>query len=86
MIKLTKAKASWIENAIVDTLCDINLEIKQGTLVAIVGSVGSGKSSLLQVLLKELPLNTGKLQVSTKYEKYLGKIHFLSSFSVSFSD
>lgn len=35
-------------------LNDINLDIKAGSFVAIVGSVGSGKSSLLQTLLGEV--------------------------------
>lgn len=32
----------------------INLQIKRGSLTAIVGQVGSGKSSLLSVILGEL--------------------------------
>jgi ABC-type multidrug transport system fused ATPase/permease subunit len=36
------------------TLKNINLEVKQGELVAIVGPVGSGKSSLLLALLGEM--------------------------------
>ena len=36
------------------TLMDININIRKGQLVAVVGSVGSGKSSLLQALLGEM--------------------------------
>ena len=36
------------------TLKNINLEMKQGELLAIVGPVGSGKSSLLLALLGEM--------------------------------
>ncbi|CAG9768636.1 unnamed protein product [Ceutorhynchus assimilis] len=61
-IKLTKARASWLSNPIAHTLVDIDLEIAPGTLCCVVGSVGSGKSSLLQVILKELPLNMGRLE------------------------
>ncbi|XP_017777905.1 PREDICTED: probable multidrug resistance-associated protein lethal(2)03659 [Nicrophorus vespilloides] len=63
-IKISKGKASWIPNPIIDTLTNINLEIKPGTLCAVVGSVGAGKSSLLQLLLKELPLSSGKLDIA----------------------
>lgn len=65
-IKLTKVKASWLPNPIVDTLTNINLHIKPGTLCVVVGEVGSGKSSLLQLLLKELPLNAGAVEVVGK--------------------
>lgn len=63
-IKLTKAHASWLPNPIVDTLINIDLHIKPGTLVCVVGNVGAGKSSLLQLILKELPLASGRLEVT----------------------
>ncbi|XP_069938780.1 multidrug resistance-associated protein 1-like isoform X3 [Cherax quadricarinatus] len=40
-------------------LCDINLEVKTGQLVAVVGSVGAGKSSLLSALLGEMTKEAG---------------------------
>ncbi|XP_055307782.1 ATP-binding cassette sub-family C member 4-like isoform X2 [Sitodiplosis mosellana] len=40
-------------------LKDINLEVPKGKLIFVVGSVGAGKSTLAQVLLKELPLTHG---------------------------
>lgn len=65
-IKLTKVKASWQPNPIVDTLSNIDLTIKPGTLCVVVGQVGSGKSSLLQLLLNELPVNSGTVEVVGK--------------------
>ncbi|KYN41927.1 Multidrug resistance-associated protein 4 [Trachymyrmex septentrionalis] len=41
------------------TLRNINLTIKPGQLYAVVGAVGSGKSSVLHLLLKELNPGTG---------------------------
>ncbi|XP_051160133.1 probable multidrug resistance-associated protein lethal(2)03659 [Leptopilina boulardi] len=55
--------ARWLESDKEDTLHGINLHVKPNQLVAIVGQVGSGKSSLLNVILKELPLNEGYVQV-----------------------
>ncbi|XP_060519081.1 ATP-binding cassette sub-family C member 4-like isoform X2 [Cylas formicarius] len=63
-LRLVKARASWLANPIVDTLRDINLEIQSGTLCCVIGEVGSGKSSLLQVVLRELPLTAGKLETT----------------------
>lgn len=41
----------------------LNVEIPKGKLVIVIGPVGSGKSSLLQILLKELPLIGGSIGV-----------------------
>lgn len=45
-------------------LQNINFHVEQGQLVAIVGTVGSGKSSLLSALLGEMEKLNGK--VNTK--------------------
>eukprot|EP01124_Arcella_intermedia_P029518 TRINITY_DN625_c0_g1_i1.p1 TRINITY_DN625_c0_g1~~TRINITY_DN625_c0_g1_i1.p1 ORF type:complete len:1466 (+),score=369.04 TRINITY_DN625_c0_g1_i1:648-4400(+) len=45
------------------TLRGINMRIKSGQLVAIVGEVGAGKSSLLLSLLGEMPQVDGKLSI-----------------------
>ena len=39
----------------------INLRIEPGQLVAVVGSVGSGKSSLLECLLGEMDKLSGRI-------------------------
>lgn len=41
-------------------LSDVNLEIKQGEFVYLIGKVGSGKSSLLKTIYAELPLTEGE--------------------------
>ncbi|KAJ8951069.1 hypothetical protein NQ318_003767 [Aromia moschata] len=58
-VELVKLCASWVPKN--NVLEDINLHIPPNSLVAIVGPVGSGKSSLLQVLLGELPPSAGKV-------------------------
>ncbi|KAJ8935677.1 hypothetical protein NQ314_012698 [Rhamnusium bicolor] len=63
-IRIIKANASWLPNPIVDTLMNINLDIAPGALCCVVGNVGAGKSSFLQLLLKELPLNSGRIEIS----------------------
>ena len=63
-VKLNQVSASWVPNPIVSTLLDLNVDIKPGTLCCVVGPVGAGKSSFLQLLLKELPQNSGKVDVT----------------------
>lgn len=45
-------------------LKNVNLEIKSGEFVYIIGKVGSGKSSLLKTLYAELPLDYGKAEIA----------------------
>lgn len=54
---------SWDDEGGEEVLKDVNLEIKKGELAAIVGTVGSGKSSLLASILGELNKLSGKVKV-----------------------
>ncbi|CAG9831240.1 unnamed protein product [Diabrotica balteata] len=63
-IQAKEACATWNEALKEDTLSDLNLKLPSGKLCCVVGTVGSGKSSLLQLLLGELPIKSGKLEVS----------------------
>ncbi|XP_074034745.1 ATP-binding cassette sub-family C member 4 isoform X2 [Leptinotarsa decemlineata] len=58
-IILTNVSACWVpENY---TLKHITLRIQPGSLCAIIGPVGTGKSSFLQLLLGELSAESGKI-------------------------
>jgi ABC-type branched-subunit amino acid transport system ATPase component len=50
---------------------DINMEVKEGQLVCIVGRVGSGKSSLLSALLGEMQVRCKAAYPYDTYEEYL---------------
>nr|XP_034174731.1 multidrug resistance-associated protein 1 isoform X3 [Osmia lignaria] len=52
------------ENIEKPTLRNINLQVEQGQLIAVVGTVGSGKSSLISALLGEMEKISGR--VNTK--------------------
>ena len=44
-------------------LKDINISLKRGDFVYLIGSTGSGKSSLLKTLYADIPLLKGKGQI-----------------------
>lgn len=48
----------------VPTLENINADFPKGKLIGIIGPVGEGKSSFLQVLLRELPLESGTIRIN----------------------
>ncbi|VVC87931.1 unnamed protein product, partial [Leptidea sinapis] len=62
-VRLKHATAKWIVSNAENTLTDMSLTIKPGKLIAVIGPVGAGKSSLLHVLLKELPLVSGSVHL-----------------------
>ncbi|KAI3905507.1 hypothetical protein MKW98_013666, partial [Papaver atlanticum] len=54
-ISIKNGTFSWDSKAEKPTLSNINLEIPVGSLVAVVGSTGEGKTSLISAMLGELP-------------------------------
>nr|QLH55672.1 mutant ABCC2_R1 protein [Plutella xylostella] len=64
-VELNDVSASWGGEGDKDehTLRGVSMRVRRGKLAAIIGPVGSGKSSLLQVLLKELPVSSGTVGV-----------------------
>jgi ATP-binding cassette subfamily C (CFTR/MRP) protein 4 len=61
VIALRNLSAQWLPK--VKMLENVNLAIKAKSLTAVVGQVGSGKTSLLHAILKELPYTSGELHV-----------------------
>ncbi|KAL8167765.1 hypothetical protein V2J09_009264 [Rumex salicifolius] len=68
-VEVKDGEFSWDDQDGEAALKGINLEIKKGELAAIVGTVGSGKSSLLASILGEMHKISGKVRVcgSTAY-------------------
>ncbi|KAF5303189.1 hypothetical protein FQA39_LY10102 [Lamprigera yunnana] len=65
-VNITNLSANWNKQVNDDTLSDINLHISNNELVAIVGPVGSGKSSLFNVILGELYVTKGQMHLQGK--------------------
>ena len=63
------------------TLCGVTCRIPAGSRVMIVGSVGAGKSSLLQCLLGEMHRQCGIVQLSRRVA-YTSQVAFLQSASI----
>jgi ABC-type multidrug transport system fused ATPase/permease subunit len=65
-VVLSRITAKWNANVKENTLKCIDLQAKRGALIAVIGQVGSGKSSLLQAILGELALSSGSIGVTGK--------------------
>ncbi|CAH8471044.1 unnamed protein product [Schistosoma margrebowiei] len=61
VVELTNVCSQWQNNLKQITLNSINFKACGRELIGIIGSVGSGKSSLLQTILGELPFSSGNI-------------------------
>lgn len=55
--------ARWNESQQINTLTNINMEINNSGFIAVIGPVGSGKTSLLNIILRELIPKYGTVNV-----------------------
>ncbi|XP_065211997.1 ATP-binding cassette sub-family C member 4-like isoform X2 [Planococcus citri] len=69
-IEFHDVRCSWCIDSSQDTLKSITLKIETKKLTAVIGKVGSGKSSLLNVILGELPINEGNLKLNGSISYY----------------
>ena len=54
---------------------DFNLTINQGEFVSVVGSNGSGKTSMLNIICGSIPVESGQILIDGKTNvNYMGKI------------
>ncbi|KAJ4829772.1 Multidrug resistance-associated protein 4 [Turnera subulata] len=63
-VEVKDGSFNWDDEADEKVLKNININISKGDLTAIVGTVGSGKSSLLSSILGEMHKISGKVRVS----------------------
>lgn len=63
-IEIKNATFSWTREFGEVNLDNIDLEIRQGQLVAVVGRVGSGKSSLMSALLGDMYKTSGNVNIN----------------------
>ncbi|KAJ0007144.1 hypothetical protein Pint_28812 [Pistacia integerrima] len=62
-VNIQEGNFSWDPELPIPTLRHVNLEVKWGQKIAVCGSVGAGKSSLLYAILGEIPKTSGSVDV-----------------------
>nr|QEY08334.1 ATP-binding cassette sub-family C member 8 [Crocus sativus] len=62
-VKVYNGNFCWDLHSTITTLKNINLNIKRGEKVAVVGQVGAGKTSILYAILGEIPKISGSVNV-----------------------
>lgn len=63
MVEIEDLICYWDKALDAPTLQNLSCTVKSGQLLAVIGPVGAGKSSLLSAILGELPLDTGVIKV-----------------------
>lgn len=87
MIKLIHVKKDYTEGGVVtNALKDINLEVKGGEFVAIMGASGSGKSTLLHILGGMDKLTSGEYYYNDEavHDMSMGRLNIFRRDHVSF--
>ncbi len=87
MIKLIHIKKDYTEGGVVtNALKDINLEVKDGEFVAIMGASGSGKSTLLHILGGMDKLTSGEYYYNDEavHDMSMGRLNIFRRDHVSF--
>ncbi|TIC23626.1 hypothetical protein E3Q12_01940 [Wallemia mellicola] len=63
VVRISHGDFAWNSDSTMPTLQDINLSVKMGELIALVGRVGDGKSSLVQAILGEMHKFEGSVNI-----------------------
>ena len=80
-IKFSEISFSYPSRKDFDVLKNFNLEIKQGQKIAIVGSSGSGKSTILQLLLRFYDIDKGSISLNSQDIRNLSFADLRKNFS-----
>lgn len=64
MLATENGEFYWNKDAPQPTLEDINLSVRKGELVGVLGRVGAGKTSLLSAIIGEMIRTEGEVRLS----------------------
>lgn len=81
-IEIENLYANWVGGKLPPTLHNVSTVIQGGELCAVVGLVGSGKTAILNVLLKELPIGAGTVYIKQYPDVEMRKIHSQTAYIV----
>lgn len=81
VVSIASGEFRWNETSAEPTLQDINLDVKKGELLAVVGRVGDGKTSLLASILGEMTRSEGTVTVRGNVA-YFAQNSFILSASI----
>ncbi|KAI5642315.1 ABC transporter transmembrane region domain-containing protein [Phthorimaea operculella] len=62
-VSFEDASCRWILSCPKDDVKDVTFQVMKGSLSTIIGAVGAGKSTILHMILSELPCNAGRVRV-----------------------
>ncbi|XP_043704659.1 ABC transporter C family member 3-like isoform X1 [Telopea speciosissima] len=77
-VEIVKGNFSWDLHSPNLTLKDLNFQVYHGMRVAVCGSVGSGKSSLLSCILGEVPKVSGSIKLNGT-KAYVAQVPWIQS-------
>ena len=80
-LALSSVSASWDRREERKALKDISFSVNSGQMLAVTGPVGSGKSSLLMAILRELPAINGTVSVNGRIA-YVPQVPWIFSGSI----
>ncbi|XP_052481316.1 ABC transporter C family member 12 isoform X4 [Gossypium raimondii] len=81
-ISIKDGNFSWDSKAEKPTLSNINLEVPVGSLVAIVGGTGEGKTSLISAMLGEIPADANSSVVIRGTVAYVPQVSWIFNATV----
>ncbi|THH32362.1 hypothetical protein EUX98_g1802 [Antrodiella citrinella] len=64
VLSITNGEFYWSKSGAAPTLEDVNVTVKKGELVGILGRVGAGKSSLVSAIIGEMTRTEGEVRLS----------------------
>lgn len=66
--------ANWVRGHLPPTITNASFSVNKGQLCALIGPVGSGKSSILQIILREMSIGSGCVTLSHKSSQLLNVV------------
>ncbi|RDW80787.1 p-loop containing nucleoside triphosphate hydrolase-12 [Coleophoma crateriformis] len=81
IVTIRDCSASWTKNSD-PTISNINMKILRGSLVMVIGPIGCGKTTLLKVILGEVPHTKGTVVVGSAEAAFCGQSPWLTNASI----